>query len=170
MAAQPAERWRAWRRLAGAVVVVAVLATGVTVAARSWFTTRDATDRAAAALHATRADLALARGDVDAATTGLAAAQAALFDELATLSVRQAERDAAQEALDAARRALAESQRQLDASTTDLADRTTRLGALERCLLGVAEALNQASVGDTGGASRTVRAVSDDCADAGVAP
>ncbi len=56
---------------------------------------------------------------------------------------------------------------QLDAATADLEDRTTRLDALDRCLLGVAGALNQVAVGDTDTLAATVSSIEGTCARAG---
>jgi septal ring factor EnvC (AmiA/AmiB activator) len=158
----------AHRRLVAGIVAAALVLAGVTVFARSWIATGDATDRARADLEETRGDLARTRDDVVAATEELEAVRAALAEDLATLTIRRDERDAARAGLDAANLVLTQSQAQLDASTTDLQDRTTRLGALEECLLGVAEALNQAAVGDSGGALETVRGVEGPCGTAGV--
>jgi septal ring factor EnvC (AmiA/AmiB activator) len=157
------------RRLGAAIAAGVLLVAGVTVVARSWMATRDATDRARTDLAATRGDLARARDDVADASEELETVRASLAEDLVTLTLRRSERDAAQAGLDAASLVLAQSQAQLTASTTDLEDRTTRLGALEECLLGVAEALNQAAVGDSGGALATVRGVEGPCDTAGVA-
>jgi hypothetical protein len=46
---------------------------------------------------------------------------------------------------------------------------TARLDAFDRCLIGVAQALNQAAVNDTGGLMSTIRSVEGACAQAGVA-
>jgi septal ring factor EnvC (AmiA/AmiB activator) len=164
--AQPG-RWRRGRRIAGSVVVVVVTVVGVGVATRAWFETRDATDRAAAALRDTQNELARTRDDLATATVELEAGRVTLGSELATLAARQSEREAAQGTFDATSLLLADLEAQLEAATADLEDRTARLDALDRCLVGVAEALNQAAVGDTDGLAATVRSVEDTCAEAG---
>jgi cytochrome c556 len=58
---------------------------------------------------------------------------------------------------------------QLAAARTDLEQRQARLEAFDRCLLGVAQALNQAAVSDVDGLVTTVGAIEADCAAAGVA-
>ena len=149
-------------------MLVVVVVVGLGVAARVWAGTRDATERAAATLHDTRAELARTRHDVDTASADLDAEQATLGDELATLDTRRSEADAAQDTLDSTSLLLTELRAQLSEATADLEDRTTRLDALELCLVGVAEALNQAAVGDTAGLMATVRDVEGQCAEAGV--
>jgi chromosome segregation ATPase len=154
-------------RIVGAFVVVVAAIVGVGVAARAWFDTRDETERTEATLHDTRDELARTRDDLDTADVQLEEVRTTLDDELATLGVRRSERDAAQEALDAASLVLVDLEAQLEAATADLEDRTTHLDALDRCLLGVAEALNQAAVGDTGGLAATVSGIEGTCAEAG---
>ena len=63
--------------------------------------------------------------------------------------------------------ALADLQAQLSASSADLAASTGRLATLQECLVGVAEALNQAAAGDTNGLATTVREIEGTCAAAG---
>ena len=59
---------------------------------------------------------------------------------------------------------MAELQGRLAASTADLAASTWRLATLQECLVGVAEALNQAAAGDTGGLGTTMREIDGTCA------
>ncbi len=105
---------------------------------------------------------------MDTATADLDAQQATLGDELATLDTRRSEADAAQDTLDSTSLLLTALRAQLSEATADLEVRTTRLDALELCLVGVAEALNQAAVGDTAGLAATVRDVEGRCTEAGV--
>jgi uncharacterized protein (DUF3084 family) len=158
-----AERW--WRVGLAIAVVGSVL--GVGFAVHAWFSTRDATNRTVAALHDRRDDLAGARDDLAAATDQLEDLQAERDGERATLGVREGERDTAQAALDTAGALLTDLRAQLDAATTDLADSTARRDAFDQCLVGIAEALNQAAVGDIGGLGATMRSIEGSCAEAG---
>jgi septal ring factor EnvC (AmiA/AmiB activator) len=158
--------WRRARRILGSIVVIGAIL-GAGVVARAWFETRDATDRTVVALGDTRDELARARDDLATAKVQLEAAQTTLGGEVATLDARRSEGDAAQAALDTTNRLLADMEAQLDAATSDLEDRTARLDALDRCLVGVAEALNQAAVRDTDGMAATVRGIEGTCAEAG---
>jgi septal ring factor EnvC (AmiA/AmiB activator) len=149
--------------------VAAVLVTTVTVAGRAWFSTRDVTDRTVAELRDTQADVARTEDELAAATDERLAAQSTLGDQVAALVTREDERDDAQDGLDIVTLLLARVQAQLTASQTDLEQRTTRLDAFDRCLVGVAQALNQAAVNDTNGLMSTIRGIEDVCAQAGVA-
>ena len=93
--------------------------------------------------------------------------RAGLAAELVTLTTRRDERAAAQGTADATTAALTDLQGVLSASTADLAASTGRLATLQECLVGVAEALNQAAAGDTNGLARTVREIEGTCAAAG---
>jgi chromosome segregation ATPase len=160
---RPPIRWIA------AVVVVVGLVAGVTGARRAWSDTRDATERTEASLRATRSDLARTHDELATATADRREAQTTLGDRVATLATRQDERDDAQHGLDVVTLLLTQVQSQLAASQADLQDRTTRLDAFNRCLVGVAQALNQAAVNDTDGLASTVRGIEGVCAQAGVA-
>jgi chromosome segregation ATPase len=159
-------RWRV-RHIAVGIVVVGAVATGGGLAANAWFDTRDETDRTIAALRDTRAELAEAEDDLATATNELEAERATLRTELEALGTRQDERDTANDGLEAARLQLADLQTQLEAATSDLENRTTRLDALNRCLVGVAKALNQASVNDIDGMAATIDGIEGTCAQAG---
>jgi hypothetical protein len=161
-------RGRRARHIVGSVVLFLVALLGVGVVVRSWFETRDETDRTDAALRDTRDELAQAGDDLATATIEFVAARTTLGGEAWTLDMRQSERDAAQDALDTTGVLLADLEAQLEAATADLADGTARLDALGRCLVGVAGALNQASVGDTSGLAATIRSIEGTCAEAGV--
>jgi hypothetical protein len=80
--------------LVPAVVAIA-LVVGAAVGARAWYDTRDELDRTAAAVRATRNELAGARSDLAGAIADLRAQRAALHAGLATLDTREGERDAA---------------------------------------------------------------------------
>ena len=146
-----------------------MLAAGVTWSWRAWFATRDATDRTVAALHETQADVARTEDALAAATADRAAAQSTLGEQVAALATRQDQRDDAQHGLDTVTLLLVQVQAQLTASQADLQDRTARLDAFDRCLVGVAQALNQAAVNDTNGLMATVHGIEGVCAQAGVA-
>jgi hypothetical protein len=168
---RPWESWRwpgAWP-IAGAAVAVVMLVAVVTVASRAWFDTRDATDRTVAELEATRADIRRTDDELASATADRRQAQATLGNQIAALATRQDERDDAQHGLDVVTLLLAQVQAQLAASQADLQDRTTRLDAFNQCLLGVAQALNQAAVHDTNGLISTINGIESVCAQAGVA-
>ncbi|HEV7758532.1 MAG TPA: hypothetical protein VGO78_06070 [Acidimicrobiales bacterium] len=156
-------------RWLAAVVVAVGLVAGVTGARRAWSDTRDATERTEASLHATRSDLARTQDELATATADRHEAQSTLGDRIALLATRQDERDEAQHGLDVVTVLLTQVQSQLAASQADLHDRTARLDAFNRCLVGVAQALNQAAVNDTRGLVATVHGIEDVCAQAGVA-
>lgn len=158
-----------WRRIAGAAVVALLLGVAVTVATRAWSSTREATERTRSTLADTRADIRRTESDLATATGERRAAQATLGDQVAALAARRDERDAAQADLDVVTLILAQAQAQLTASQVDLIEGAVRLDAFDRCLVGVAKALNQAAVGDTGGLAATIRGIEGDCAQAGVA-
>lgn len=160
-------RW--WRHrnlvLVGGVVLVA---TGIVGGAtRTWLETRRSTERTEAALRDRRDQLDRAQADLEAATEEFETARATLDDDLATLDQRREERDAAEEVLDTTSALLADLRAQLDAATADLEQSTSRLDALDRCLIGVAEALNQAAVSDLDGLATTLRDIEGTCAQAG---
>jgi hypothetical protein len=163
------ERVRPRLRWIAAVVLAVALVAGVTGARRAWSDTRAATERTEASLHATRSDLARTQDELATATAARHEAQSTLGDRVALLATRQDERDDAQHGLDAVTLLLTQVQSQLSASQADLYERTARLDAFNRCLVGVAQALNQAAVNDTGGLMRTVRGIEGVCAQAGVA-
>jgi chromosome segregation ATPase len=158
--------WARRRMLARALVAAAVMA-AVVLVGRDWLATDRATERADDSLRVTRHELEVARGDHDATVAEVEALRAALEADLATLTTRREERAAAQGTADAATAALTDLQAQLSASTADLAASTGRLATLQQCLVGVAEALNQAAAGDTNGLTRTVREIEGTCAAAG---
>lgn len=156
------------RRLAAGVIAVAVLVAGVTVASRAWFSTRDATDRTHASLAATRSDIGRTEDELATATDERLAAQSTLGDQVAALATRQDERDVAQANLDVVTLVLVRAQGELTASQTGLVQDAVRLDAFDRCLVGVAQALNQAAVSDTNGLAATIRDIEGVCAQAGV--
>jgi septal ring factor EnvC (AmiA/AmiB activator) len=158
--------WAGRRAVVRVLVAAAVLA-AVVLVGRDWLATGRATERADDSLRATRRELEATRGDHDAAAAEVEALRAALEADLATLTTRREERAAAQGTADAATAALTDLQAQLSASTADLAASTGRLATLQRCLVGVAEALNQAAAGDTNGLGATVREIEGTCAAAG---
>jgi len=164
-------RWRSVphlaRRALPVFLIVAAVA-GLAIGARVWFHTRDATDGTNAALDRTEAELSRTQDELDAVNAQVAAARRTLDGDQWTLGVREDERDAAQEELDNTSALLTDLQAQLDAATAQLDDDTARLDALQHCLTGVAEALNQASVGDTDGMAATLDGVEGPCGQAGV--
>jgi septal ring factor EnvC (AmiA/AmiB activator) len=156
--------------VAGAVVAVTVvLVAAVTAASRAWSTTREDTQRTTASLEATRADIVRTEDDLDTASADRDTARQTLGDRIAALATRRDERDDAQQGLDVVTLLLGQVQSQLAASQADLQLRTSRLDAFNRCLVGVAQALNQAAVNDTNGLLATVRSIEGVCATAGVA-
>jgi chromosome segregation ATPase len=158
---------RARRRLLVRVLAATAVLAAVVLVGRDWLTTDRATERADDRVRETRQQLQATRADHDAAVAEVEALRAALEADLATLMTRRDERAAAQGNADAASAALADLQAQLSASTADLAASTGRLATLQECLVGVAEALNQAATGDTNGLARTVREIEGTCAAAG---
>lgn len=164
--AQP--RRSRWIRPILVPTLIAIVAVGsIGVGARAWFDTRDESDRTAAEVRETRSHLAGARDDLVGANADLRAQRAALHAGLATLDAREGERDAAEAALATAENRLAELRAELAAATTDLAERENLLQALDRCVRGVVEALNQAAVGDIVGVDASLAGVEAPCALAG---
>jgi hypothetical protein len=158
--------WAGRRALARVLVAAAVLTAAVLIG-RDWLGTQRATERTDDRLRVTRDELEIARGGPDAAVAEVEALRAALDAELATLTTRRDERAAAQGTADVTSAALTDLQGALSASTADLAASTGRLSTLQECLVGVAEALNQAAAGDTNGLARTMREIEGTCAAAG---
>jgi chromosome segregation ATPase len=157
---------RARAGLIAASIVLLLVSVGV--ARRAWLDTRDATDRTVADLHDTRAELAQARDDLATANAEYDATVAKLSEELGALGVRRDESEVAQQSLDDVELVLAELEAQLAVAEADLGNRTSRLDAFERCLVGVVEVLNQAAVSDTDGLAATLRRIGGTCAEAGV--
>ena len=158
---------RARRRWIVRVVAVAVLLAGAVLVGRDWLATNRATERAEDRLREVRHDLGVTSDDHAAAVVEVEALRDTLAADLATLTTRQGEQEAAQGAADATSAALAELQGLLAASTADLATSTDRLSTLQECLVGVAEALNQAAAGDTNGLGATMREIEGTCSAAG---
>jgi chromosome segregation ATPase len=158
---------RSRRRLLVRVLVAAAVLAAVVLVGRDWLATERATERAADRVRDTRRELEVTRAGHDAAVAEVEALRAALVADLATLTTRQEERAAAQGSAEAASATLADLQAQLSASSADLAASTGRLATLQECLVGVAEALNQAAAGDTNGLATTVRQIEGTCAAAG---
>jgi septal ring factor EnvC (AmiA/AmiB activator) len=140
----------------------------VVLAVRWWDGTRDATARARSELRAAEADIGDVEDELAAAETVRRGEAARLADELATLAARRDERDAVREGLDSLLVTLTDLEAQLSLAKADLEDRQARLAAFDRCLLGVAQALNQASVADVDGLADTVGAIEGACTAAGV--
>jgi hypothetical protein len=86
---------------------------------------------------------------------------------LATLDTREGESDAAEGTLATTKNRLAEVRAALAAATADLAERENQLQGLDRCVRGVVEALNQASVGDVAGLDATLAGIEDICKSVG---
>jgi hypothetical protein len=124
--------------------------------AMDWTAAVAATERADAALDETRTELAVTEDDLAAVRAAVDASSATLVLELTALGGHQTERDAARGSADAA------------AARRGMLDEfDPRLAALQDCLTGAAQALNQLSVSDTGVTS-TLQAIEAACADAGV--
>ena len=81
---------------------------------------------------------------------------------------REAERTQVQGSYDATALWLQGLQGQLSNANAALEASTGQLGALQTCVAGATEALNQAAAGDSGGLANTVRGIEDVCAQAGV--
>jgi chromosome segregation ATPase len=149
-----------------AAALACLVAAGLLV--RDWRMTLAATDRAAERLHDTRTSLHRSERDLDAAEATADASWASLVAEVDALAARRTERSDAQGTLDAASQQLGGLQAQLTAANVELAASSGRLAALQRCMLGVNEALNQAGARDTAGLARTLRDIEGTCTDAGV--
>jgi septal ring factor EnvC (AmiA/AmiB activator) len=138
------------------------------VAHHAWTSTQASTDRTETALHQTRTELSHTRQDLADATDELDTTRATLGDDFATLATRIDERATAQDGLDLVNQLRADAEARLNASRTDLQTRQVRLDALDRCLTGVAAALNQAAVNDNRGLASTLRSIEGVCSQAGV--
>jgi septal ring factor EnvC (AmiA/AmiB activator) len=155
-------RW--WLAL-GMLVVLAVGAW----ATHAWTERRADIDRTVASTHATRVEVTRTAAVIEAATATLAGARASLETERTTLTEAERDRDAVAALLSAAQQHLTELQAQLTAAQADLAARSAQLDALNVCVLGVTEALNQAGASDRGGLARTLSRIEGTCARAGAA-
>ena len=152
-----------------ALGLLAALATGAW-ATHAWMERRAEIDRTVASTHATRASRSDERPPlVEDATATLATARATLETERTTLTAAERDRDAVATLLSAAQQHLTELQAQLTAAQADLAARSAQLDALNVCVLGVTEALNQAGASDRGGLARTLSRIEGTCARAGAA-
>jgi hypothetical protein len=140
------------RRRRPVVLATATCLVAVGVMAADWTAAVAATQRTDAAIHDSRADLAAAEDDLAAARASADARSTALADELVALDGSRVRRD------DAAASAGAISG--FDAGSP-------RLAALEDCLAGAAQALNQMSVQDTR-VTITLESIEAACADAGL--
>ena len=163
--------WRQARWIDAALAVAGCVLTlcALTLAWRAWFGTRDATARAVEELRVTRGELVQARADLDDVTAEIAAAREALGDDLVVRGAQEATRETAKARLDASQAVLADAKARLNGSNTDLVQRSAGLDALNRCLRGTSEALNQASVGDVNGMVRSIDAVDAVCREAAAA-
>lgn len=157
---------RARAGLIAAAILLVVLVVGTT--GEAWLDTRAATARTGDEISATRAELAQARNDLASATAEYDEAQSSLGDELGALVARRDESEVAHETLDAVNRALTDLEAQLAAAEADLGNRTSRLAAFDRCLVGVVEMLNQVAVSDLDGLAATLSGIDGVCAEAGV--
>jgi septal ring factor EnvC (AmiA/AmiB activator) len=160
------QRTRRIAPLAAGLVVTFVVAS---VAWRAWFGTRDATDRAESSLRHTSDELSSTQDELATADADVDDQVATLADGLDALAARRDESDAVQQQLDAAEAVLRDLEAELAAAKLDLAGQQARLEAFDRCLVGVAEALNQIAVHDLDGLAATVRRIESTCAEAGVA-
>jgi hypothetical protein len=154
-------------RSIAAVVAISILLVVLGLGAHAWIARRNEIDRTTAAVSATRLDIARSRVDLALARRGLATAQEVLDGTRAALNGSKRERDAVAQALVAAGAELTGLQTELAAATADLQARRAQLDVLGQCLLGVAQALNQAGAGDLGGLARTVQRTEGTCARAG---
>lgn len=151
-----------------ALGLVAALAPGAW-ATHAWMERRTQIDRTVASTHATRLEITQAAAVVEDATATLATARSTLETERTTLTAAERDRDAVAALLSAAQQHLTEIQAQLTAAQADLAARSAQLDALNVCVLGVTEALNEAGVSDRGGLARTLGRIEGTCARAGAA-
>ena len=92
----------------------------------------------------------------------------ALAGAIKTRLAREAERSQSQGTYDANVLWLQGLQGALDDANAALRISAGQLGALQSCVAGATEALNQAAAGDTGGLAVTVRGIQGVCSEAGV--
>jgi hypothetical protein len=149
--------------LAAALGVIALVAFGID----GWRDRQAAIDESAATAAAATADVAAARRALESATAQLAATRTTLGVERGTLAAREQDRVAVEEQLRTAEQQLAEQRDSLAAATADLETRRAQLDALDDCVLGVTEALNQVGAHDAAGLARTLRRIEGTCARAG---
>jgi len=177
-----AGEWRLWRRIGrharalgggrrrmaivGLASVVALVGFGLM--ARDWNATLDATDRANDRLDRTEAKLDRTQDDLGATVEIVDANRVALAAAIRTRLAREAERSQSQGTYDANVQWLQGLQGALDDANAALVVSTGQLDALQSCVAGATEALNQAAAGDTGGLAVTVRGIQGVCAEAGV--
>jgi septal ring factor EnvC (AmiA/AmiB activator) len=167
-AAPISRRWASRRTLA-LLLAVAVGASCIAVATNLWLGRRAEIARTIDAADATHAQLRRTQDELALAREGLRTATAVLDDAQTTLATKKTERDAAAAALAAAGTKLTDLRALLARATADLNARKQQLGILDQCLLGVAQALNQAGVGDLAGLARTIGGIAGTCTQAGAA-
>jgi hypothetical protein len=145
-------------RLAGALALVLAVTVGAWIDLRGDFRSTEAQ------LAGTRARLDHVAAELRA--DGRAKQQALAGYELARqqLERRQAGRDLTYSQLLAVNRRLDLRSQDLWRVAHDLQQRTDRLSNLSFCAVGAARALNQASIDDTAGLARTLRAIEAPCA------
>lgn len=156
------------RRRTRVAAAAGAVALAVGFVGRDWLATRDATSEAAARSDEVQVDLDRAADDLSGTRDRVHAGEANLRGQQALLATRQAERTDAQGTADATALWLSALQDQLATATAELDASSGRLDALQVCLAGVAEALNQVAARDTGGVAATVSEIEGSCAEAGV--
>jgi hypothetical protein len=156
-----ARAWQSTRVRIGVTAVVLASVVGVTV--RTWVTLR-------ADFRSTEAQMAVTRARLDDLGTdlrveGLAREQAIAGYDLALqeLERRQVARDLSYTQLVEVDRRLELRSHDLWRVAHDLQARQERLSHLSLCAAGAARALNQASIDDTDGLARTLRAIEPSC-------
>ncbi len=141
---------------------------GLGLMACDWNATLDATDRANDRLDRTEAELDQTRDDLTATRETVGANRLTLAGAIKTRLVREAERAWTQGTYDANALWLQARQGSLNDANANLQATTGRLEALQTCVAGATEALNQAAAGDSTGLATTVRNIEGVCAQAGV--
>ena len=141
---------------------------GLGLMACDWNATVDATDRANARLDRAEAELHQTQDDLGATVEIVAANRLTLAGAIKTRLAREAERTQSQGTYDANVLWLEGLQGALSDANVALQTSAGRLDALQACVAGATEALNQAAAGDSGGLASTVRGIDGVCAQAGV--
>jgi hypothetical protein len=154
------------KAIIGLASVAGVVSLGLM--ACDWNATLDATDRANDRLDRTESELHQTQDDLGATLDTVDANRLTLAGAIKTRLAREAERRQSQGTYDANVLWLQGLQGALDNANATLQTSTGQLDALQACVAGATEALNQAAAGDTGGLATTVRGIEDVCAQAGV--
>ena len=157
-----------WPRRAALGLASVAGVVGIGLMACDWNATLDATDQANERIDRTEARLDQTRDELGATRDTVQSNRVTLAGAIKSRIIREAERTQAQGTYDSTNLWLQAVQGNLNNANAVLVATAGQLGALQSCVGGVTEALNQAAAGDTGGMANTVRGIEGVCAQAGV--